>query len=95
MGAGVQALSEDCEVVMKIEVKSVRIKIGAHEHDLTLDEVRELRAKLDDVIGRQPIVLGPIVAPQVYPVYPMNPWPGSVPVTWPVITFSNNGDQIS
>lgn len=50
----------------KVKVEKVTIKIGENTTELTLDEVRALRATLNDLLGEQKAV--PYYIP--YPAYP-------------------------
>lgn len=58
-----------------VQVKSLTIKIGDKEIEMTVEEAKNLKGVLDSLFEKEVVVKKEIeVVPQPYPVYPNYPW---------------------
>jgi len=62
----------------QIEISRIVIRVGDTELSLSVEQARELRRVLDDVLGSKEVTLGfypnyPAPIP-IYPVYPTDPY---------------------
>jgi hypothetical protein len=69
-----------------VQVKSLTIKIGEREIEMTVEEAKNLKGVLDSLFEKEIVVKKEIeVVPQPYPVYPNYPW-------WTQPLYSNTTD---
>jgi hypothetical protein len=72
--------------LITVEIESnVTVRIGDHVHELTLDELRTLKEKIDAALGVQQPVAFPLW-PQM-PQYEPDPWWKPAPI-YPLVTWS-------
>lgn len=58
-----------------VQVKSLTIKIGEREIEMTVEEAKSLKDVLDSLFEKEIVVKKEVeVVPQPYPVYPNYPW---------------------